>query len=217
MWPDPCPYRGSLRRWTRTSARITRSERSTTGSRRGDGWSSRGRRNCWVGICLRRLRACSTSAGGPGAYATWLADLGYDVHLVDPVPLHVEQAAAAARVAPSVHRCAGRCPQPGRRRTQLRRRVAARPAVSPDQGRGAARSARRGPSCSRPRRCRRRRRDLEVRIDRRRSRTRASPAPAVSDDRRGRPALRRASKPDGYPGSFHDVVLPSSRRARKTR
>jgi SAM-dependent methyltransferase/ADP-ribose pyrophosphatase YjhB (NUDIX family) len=33
--------------------------------------------------------------GGPGPYATWLLDLGYDVRLVDPVPLHVEQAAAA--------------------------------------------------------------------------------------------------------------------------
>jgi SAM-dependent methyltransferase len=29
-------------------------------------------------------------------YATWLAGQGYSVHLVDPVPLHVEQAAAAA-------------------------------------------------------------------------------------------------------------------------
>jgi SAM-dependent methyltransferase len=37
--------------------------------------------------------------GGPGAYAVWLAELGYEVHLVDPVPLHVEQAAAVARVA----------------------------------------------------------------------------------------------------------------------
>jgi SAM-dependent methyltransferase len=35
--------------------------------------------------------------GGPGAYAAWLADQGYQVHLVDPLPLHVEQAAAAAR------------------------------------------------------------------------------------------------------------------------
>jgi len=34
--------------------------------------------------------------GGPGAYAAWLADLGYRVHLVDPVPLHVEQAAETA-------------------------------------------------------------------------------------------------------------------------
>ena len=35
--------------------------------------------------------------GGPGAYALWLADRGYEVHLVDPVPLHVEQATAASR------------------------------------------------------------------------------------------------------------------------
>ena len=33
--------------------------------------------------------------GGPGAYACWLADRGYEVHLVDPVPLHVEQALQA--------------------------------------------------------------------------------------------------------------------------
>jgi ubiquinone/menaquinone biosynthesis C-methylase UbiE len=30
--------------------------------------------------------------GGSGHYAVWLAERGYDVHLVDPVPLHVEQA-----------------------------------------------------------------------------------------------------------------------------
>jgi SAM-dependent methyltransferase len=34
--------------------------------------------------------------GGPGAYAAWLAGTGYTVHLVDPVPLHVEQATALA-------------------------------------------------------------------------------------------------------------------------
>jgi len=34
--------------------------------------------------------------GGPGVYAVWLAERGYKVHLVDPVPIHVEQAAAAA-------------------------------------------------------------------------------------------------------------------------
>ena len=32
--------------------------------------------------------------GGPGAYASWLAGRGYRLHLVDPVPLHVEQATA---------------------------------------------------------------------------------------------------------------------------
>ncbi len=38
--------------------------------------------------------------GGPGRYTVWLAERGYHVHLVDPVPLHVEQARAAARGRP---------------------------------------------------------------------------------------------------------------------
>jgi ubiquinone/menaquinone biosynthesis C-methylase UbiE len=33
--------------------------------------------------------------GGPGVYAAWLADCGHQVHLVDPIPLHVEQARSA--------------------------------------------------------------------------------------------------------------------------
>jgi ubiquinone/menaquinone biosynthesis C-methylase UbiE len=33
--------------------------------------------------------------GGPGAYAMWLQRLGYEVRLVDPVALHVEQALMA--------------------------------------------------------------------------------------------------------------------------
>jgi SAM-dependent methyltransferase len=35
--------------------------------------------------------------GAAGVYATWLAGRGYQVHLVDPVPLHVEQATEAAK------------------------------------------------------------------------------------------------------------------------
>ena len=35
--------------------------------------------------------------GAAGAYAFWLADVGYEVHLVDPVPLHVAQAEEATR------------------------------------------------------------------------------------------------------------------------
>ena len=38
--------------------------------------------------------------GGPGAYACWLAGLGYEVHLIDPVPLHVEQAHRASELQP---------------------------------------------------------------------------------------------------------------------
>src|SRR5438046_3901152 len=34
--------------------------------------------------------------GGTGAYAMWLAELGYRVHVVDVVALHVEQALQAA-------------------------------------------------------------------------------------------------------------------------
>ena len=39
--------------------------------------------------------------GGPGAYAGPLARRGYRVHLVDPVPLHVEQARQAAAAGPA--------------------------------------------------------------------------------------------------------------------
>ena len=35
--------------------------------------------------------------GGPGRYALWLAERGFHVHLVDPVPLHVEQVRATAK------------------------------------------------------------------------------------------------------------------------
>jgi ubiquinone/menaquinone biosynthesis C-methylase UbiE len=35
--------------------------------------------------------------GGPGRYSIWLAERGYEVHLVDPVPLHIDQARMAAR------------------------------------------------------------------------------------------------------------------------
>ena len=37
--------------------------------------------------------------GGPGQYSLWLAKLGHSVRLVDPVPLHVEQANAAFKAA----------------------------------------------------------------------------------------------------------------------
>ena len=34
--------------------------------------------------------------GGPGVYAAWLSDRGDRVHLIDPIPLHVEQARVAS-------------------------------------------------------------------------------------------------------------------------
>ncbi|GCB49252.1 SAM-dependent methyltransferase [Streptomyces sp. NL15-2K] len=33
--------------------------------------------------------------GGPGAHARWLVEDGYSVHLVDPIPRHIDQAKAA--------------------------------------------------------------------------------------------------------------------------
>ncbi len=38
--------------------------------------------------------------GGPGVYALWLSAQGYQVHLIDPVPLHVEQALEASSKCP---------------------------------------------------------------------------------------------------------------------
>lgn len=38
--------------------------------------------------------------GGAGAYACWLASSGYSVHLIDPIPKHVEQACAASAAQP---------------------------------------------------------------------------------------------------------------------
>lgn len=38
--------------------------------------------------------------GGPGVYARWLARRGYEVHLIDPVPLHIEQARGASAQQP---------------------------------------------------------------------------------------------------------------------
>jgi ubiquinone/menaquinone biosynthesis C-methylase UbiE len=40
------------------------------------------------------------AGGGAGTYACWLAERGYQVHLIDPVPKHVEQARAASAQQP---------------------------------------------------------------------------------------------------------------------
>src|SRR5215469_10900515 len=36
------------------------------------------------------------AGGGAGVYAFWLAERGYQVHLIDVVPKHIEQARAAS-------------------------------------------------------------------------------------------------------------------------
>jgi SAM-dependent methyltransferase len=42
------------------------------------------------------------AGGGAGIYACWLAQRGYQVHLIDPVPKHVEQARAASALQPQL-------------------------------------------------------------------------------------------------------------------
>ncbi len=38
--------------------------------------------------------------GGPGVYSAWFASRGYEVDLVDPVPLHIEEAQRASKLGP---------------------------------------------------------------------------------------------------------------------
>lgn len=45
---------------------------------------------------LPRPAAVLDVGGGPGVHARWLIEEGHSVHLVDPVPRHLEQAAAYA-------------------------------------------------------------------------------------------------------------------------
>ena len=73
--------------------------------------------------------------GGPGTYAAPLARRGYQVHLVDPVPLHVDQAREAAGRDPAaaftatLRRRAGAA----RARRVAGRGAAVRAAVPPDR------------------------------------------------------------------------------------
>ena len=39
--------------------------------------------------------------GGSGRYSTWLAARGYEVHLIDPVPKHLDQACKASSLQPA--------------------------------------------------------------------------------------------------------------------
>ena len=55
-------------------------------------------------LILRHLRPAPAQVldvgGAAGAYACWLAARGYQVHLIDPVPTHIEQARAASAKLP---------------------------------------------------------------------------------------------------------------------
>ena len=81
----------------------------------------------------RRPPPCSTSAARAGAYALPLAAEGYEVHLVDPVALHVEQARAASAAQPETPLASaarGDARDAAVRRRERRRRPHARPAAT---------------------------------------------------------------------------------------
>ena len=141
--------------------------------------------------------------GGPGAYAVWLAELGYEVHLVDPVPLHVEQAAAAARAARSPFTAAeGDARSLSEDASDYRRRAPARPPLPPDPARGAARGALRSASGRGERRCHGRCGDFAIRVHPRRARTRVAPPPGLPVDRREGPRSGEHRNPTGLPRAF---------------
>ena len=69
-------------------------------SRLGTGWFQleHARRREFIQRYLPPAPATVIDAGGgSGVYACWLASLGYQVHLIDPVPKHVEEAREASR------------------------------------------------------------------------------------------------------------------------
>jgi ubiquinone/menaquinone biosynthesis C-methylase UbiE len=58
--------------------------------------SSSGPRNSSIRFLPPPPASVLDVGGGPGAYSAWLTQSGFRTHLIDPVPLHVEQAVARA-------------------------------------------------------------------------------------------------------------------------
>jgi ubiquinone/menaquinone biosynthesis C-methylase UbiE len=73
-------------------------------SRLGQGWFQLEQARTQE-VILRHLPPAPATiidaGGGAGAYACWLASRGYEVHLIDPVPKHVDQARAASKQQPA--------------------------------------------------------------------------------------------------------------------
>ena len=156
--------------------------------------------------------------GGPGVYAGLLAQAGYRVHLIDVLPLHVEEAKARAAAQPDAPfevelgdaRDLGRYADASvdaalllRTLYHLIERV--------DPRASADRSASR-PSAGR-RSCRRS--DLALRVADRRNDAAVSRRPAIRSDRRTRPARRSAPQSGECRWLVHDGVLPPAGRARR--
>ncbi len=138
--------------------------------------------------------------GGTGVYARGLAGRGYEVHLVDPVPRHVEE----ARVHPGPVLAGARVGDARRlEHADASAALSPHPARRPDPGPG------RGAAGAEAGRGRRRRRDLTLRLAARRSVPGAGRRSGVPPHPRARPARGTTPQPDLAPRVLHDRVLPS--------
>ena len=149
--------------------------------------------------------------GAAGAYALWLAEAGYTVHLLDPVPRLVDGGAAPQRQcrAPAGLLPHRRCPL-ARPRTRYRgRRPPAWPAVPPDRGRGARKCAAGGNPHPQAGRQAVRRRHLPVCLGVGRARARPAAGSPLRADRGARSPGGPTSQSDRAAGLLHHGLLSS--------
>ena len=154
--------------------------------------------------------------GAAGAYALPLAGDGYEVHLLDPVALHVEQARAAsgARAAPLASTVVGDARELPFADASVDVVLMLGPLYHLTQASDRGRALRRGAPHAAPRRAAGRRGDHALRLDARRHRAGLPAGARLRGDRRARPRRRPAPKPRRASGLVHHGLLPSSGRAR---
>ena len=163
--------------------------------------------------------------GAAGAYALWLSARGYAVHLVDPVPLHVDEARRAS--AHSAHPLAGITQGDARALDHADASADAVLLLGPlyhlTDARGPAARAGRGPARPAAGRVPVRRRHLALRVARRQHHRAGRAARPAAAGLRGPgraahgaagPRGRAAREHVGRGALLHDRVLPPSRRAR---
>ena len=154
--------------------------------------------------------------GGPGTYAAPLARRGYRVHLVDPVPLHVEQArqAAGRDLALRLHRRRGRRARAIGASRVAGRSAAVRAAVPPDRRGAAPAGPGRGPPGATAGRSPAGHGDLPVRFAARRALPGLAGGSGLPADRGPGPARRAAPQPRSrrQAGVLHHRLLPYPRR-----
>ena len=154
--------------------------------------------------------------GAAGAYALPLAGEGYDVHLLDPVALHVEQAraASAARAAPLASTVVGDARELPFADASVDVVLMLGPLYHLTEASDRGRALARGAAHAAPRRAAGRRGDHALRLDARRHRAGLPAGARLRGDRRARPRRRPAPQPQRPSALVHHGLLPPSGRAR---